>query len=471
MSAETGTTLQRELGLFPATNMVIASMIGAGIFTTSGLLMADLFNPLLMVILWVIGGGIALCGALCYGELGASIPEAGGEYIFLDRLYHPLWGFLSGWVSLFVGFSAPIAASSLGCSEYLVEAFPALANLAEPALVKRSFAILVIIGFTLIHLRGIKLGAIVQNWLVVMKVLLIVVLVLLGFAIGRGSFSHFSMGNPFTFDFAGLKTAGLSLMWIMFAYSGWNASAYLGSEIAEPERTLPRSLLIGTMMVMLLYVLLNLLFVYAATPQEMSGVIAIGGLAAGKLFGATMQKFISLLIAFALLSSVSVFIILGPRVYYAMARKGHFFRLAGRIHPVFKAPTRSILLQCVIAILMVLTGTFDQILTYMGFALGIFPLFAVFGIFRLRRQGGSRAPMPFYPFAPVMYLVFSSAILVLAFFERPAESLIALATVVLGVPAYYFFTRSRPPSEPGSDGNSARAIGGAGVNSSGNDLT
>jgi len=442
-SDESETTLKRQLSLFPTTNMVIASMIGTGIFTTSGLLMADLWNPLLMILLWVVGGIIALCGALCYGELGATWPEAGGEYIFLNHLYHPIYGFLAGWVSLFVGFSAPIAAASLGCSEYLWEAIPALASWGNPALLKRLVAIGIIVGFTLLHLRGLKIGALVQNWLVILKVLLIVVLVLLGFTIGRGSLSNFSMGRAFTFDFAGFKTVGLSLMWIMFAYSGWNASAYLGSEIEDPEHNLPRSLIIGTGVVLVLYLLLNLLFIYAATPAEMSGEIAIGGLAAGKLFGPGMSRVISLLISFALLSSISAFIILGPRIYYAMARKGHFFSLAGKVHPVFKAPSGSIILQCCIAMVMVLSGTFDQILTYMGFALGIFPIFAIFGLFKLRRKGLSRAPVPLFPLIPIIYLFISSAILVLAYFERPVESSIALATVLTGIPVYAIFTRAR----------------------------
>jgi APA family basic amino acid/polyamine antiporter len=436
-------SLSREMRLFPTTNMVIASMVGAGIFTTSGLLMADLFNPLLLIILWVVGGVIALCGALCYGELGATIPEAGGEYIFLNRLYHPIFGFLSGWVSLFAGFSAPIAASSLGCSEYLAEAFPAWFAWGDPGLLKQLLAIAIIIGFMLIHLRGIRIGSMIQNYLVVGKVLLIVVLVLLGFAIGKGSFGHFLQGRSFAFDFAGFKTAGLSLMWIMFAYSGWNASAYIGSEIRNPERNLPLSLLIGTGTVLLLYLTLNLLFIYAASPADMSGVIAIGGLAAGNLFGASMQRLISILIAFALLSSISVFIILGPRVYYAMARKGHFFKIAGRVHPVFNVPSKSILLQCAIAVAMVTTGTFDQILTYMGFSLGIFPLFAVFGIFKLRRRGISRAPIPLFPIIPIFFLLVSASILILAYFERPVESSIALGTALTGIPAYFAFTRIR----------------------------
>ncbi|MFC1544439.1 APC family permease, partial [Gemmatimonadota bacterium] len=224
-------SLSRKLGLFPVTNIVIANMIGAGIFTTSGLLMADLRNPLLLLILWVCGGVLALCGALCYGELGATMPEAGGEYVFLSRLYHPMFGFLSGWVSFFVGFSAPIAASSLGCSEYLASAFPGLFAWGDPQLLKRLLAMVVIAAFTLIHLRGIEFGATVQNWLTGMKVALIVTLLAAGFTLGSGNGGHFTEGTAFTFDFGSIKVIGLSLMWIMFAYSGWNASAYLGSEI------------------------------------------------------------------------------------------------------------------------------------------------------------------------------------------------------------------------------------------------
>jgi len=156
-----------------------------------------------------------------------------------------------------------------------------------------------------------------------------------------------------------------------------------------------------------------------------------------------MQGFISLLIAFALLSSISAFIILGPRIYYAMALKGHFFRMAGQVHPVSKAPSGSIILQCGVALLMVMTGSFDQILTYMGFALGIFPLFAIYGLFRLRRKGLSRAPMPLFPLIPIFYLLISSAILVLAYFERPVESSIALATVLSGIPVFYAFIKTR----------------------------
>ena len=454
--APVGPTLARKLGVFPATTLVVANMIGAGIFTTSGLLMQELGSPLLMIGLWVAGGILALCGAFCYGELGAAMPRAGAEYVYLSELFHPLLGFLTGWVSFFVGFSAPLAATSLGCSEYLAEAFPWLVEWSDPSHVKKALAILIIATLGAVHLRGIEFGIRIQNWLTVGKVFLIVALVAVGFAVGQGNLSHFGPGDvahlsqdaiqlPGTRPpdgAGGWKAIGLSLMWIMFAYTGWNASAYIGSEIEKPERSLPLSLLTGTGIVILLYLGLNLLFVYAIPPQEMHGVIAIGGLAASRLFGGAAQTAISAMIAFALISSISAIIILGPRVYYAMAKGGYFFRFVGDVHPVSRVPSKSILLQCGIAAIMVMSGTFEQILTYMGFCLGIFPIVAVLGVFKLRRTGVGRYRMPGYPIPPLVFAVISVLMLTLAYFERPIESSIAMVTVGVGVPFYFFFKRS-----------------------------
>jgi len=382
--------LQRKLGLPSVTNIVVANMIGAGIFTTSGLLMSGLNNPLLMVLLWIVGGIVALCGALCYGELGAAIPQAGGEYIFLSKLYNPMFGFLSGWVSFIVGFSAPIAASSIGFSEYFARAFPQLfhwgndAGVISPVVIKRMISILVIVIFTFVHLRGIEFGSRVQNYLTILKVGLIVGLIGIGFSFGKGNFSHLFQESRFVLDFGGWKTIGLSLMWIMFAYSGWNASTYIGSEIKNPTKNLPLSLLLGTGIVIFLYLCLNIFYVYAIAPEDMKGVISIGGLAVGNLFGKSLEDLFSMLIAFALFSSLSAFIILGPRVYYSMAKDGYFFKFVSEVHPVFNVPAKAIILQCTISVIFVLSGTFDQILTYMGFSLGIFPILAVVGVFKLR---------------------------------------------------------------------------------------
>lgn len=439
--------LERKLKLFPLTNIVIANMIGAGIFTTSGLLMENLSNPWVMILLWIIGGVIAICGALSYGELGAAIPHAGGEYVFLSRLFHPLLGFLSGWVSFFVGFSAPIAASAIGFTEYLTRAFPQLLSLGifehtfEAVVLKKFYSILVIIIFTLIHLRGIEFGTRVQNFLTLLKVGLIVGLIILGFSIGKGSMSHFSQGDSFCFDFGGWKTIGLSLMWIMFAYSGWNASVYIGSEIRDPKKNLPNSLILGTGIVILLYFGLNLFYVYAVSPEAMSGVISIGGLAAGNLFGQSFENFFSILISFALFSSLSAFIILGPRVYYSMAKDRFFFRFASKVHSVYRVPSKSIILQCVIAVIIVLSGTFDQILTFMGFSLGIFPIIAVIGVFKLRHLKKSIYKMPGFPVIPFIYILSGVSILILGFLERPIASSIAILTVAAGIPVYFVFKK------------------------------
>ena len=447
MDKEQDNGLNRKLKLFPLTNIVIANMIGAGIFTTSGLLMGDLGNPWVMILLWIIGGGIALCGALSYGELGAAIPRAGGEYAFLSRLFHPLFGFLSGWVSFLVGFSAPIAFSAIGFSEYLTRAFPQLLSLGifestfEAMVLKKFYAILVIIIFTLIHLRGIEFGTKVQNFLTVLKVSLIVGLIVIGFSLGNGNVEHFSQGKNFRLDFGGWKTIGLSLMWIMFAYSGWNAAAYIGSEVKDPKKNLPRSLILGTGIVILLYLCLNIFYVYAVSPESMSGVISIGGLAAGNLFGKSFESLFSILISFALFSSLSAFIILGPRVYYSMARDGYFFRFAAKIHKDYRVPSKSIMLQCAIAVIIVLSGSLEQILTYMGFSLGLFPILAVIGVFKLRRLKKSTYKMPGFPVIPSLYLLAGVSILILGFLERPVPSSIAIFTVLAGIPAYFMFKK------------------------------
>jgi len=263
--------------------------------------------------------------------------------------------------------------------------------------------------------------------------------VILGFAVGEGDAGHFTAAVPFSLDFSGWKTLGLSLMWIMFAYSGWNAAAYIGSEIKDPSRNLPRSLVLGTALVTVLYLLLNLLYVYAVPPEEMTGVISIAGLAVANLFGERFEALLSILISFALFSSLSAYIILGPRVYYSMARDGCFFPFAGKIHPRFRVPFRSILLQGFVAALMVLLGTFDQILTYMGFALGIFPILAVIGIFKLRRRRSAGFRTPLHPAVPLVYLITGIAILFLSYLERPLGSSIALLTLLAGVPAYAAF--------------------------------
>lgn len=441
--------LKRKIGLFPVTNIVIANMVGTGIFVTSGLLLADLNNPLVMIFLWLVGGLMAFFGALCYGELGAAYPEAGGEYIFLSKLFHPLLGFLSGWVSFIVGFSAPIAAASIGFSEYFTRAAPAflswgeLIGISDPEFTKSLLSVIIILLFTLIHLRGLKFGILVQNGLTVYKILLIVGLIFIGFVFGKGDISHLKPIVRYSYDFNGWKTIGLALLWISFSYSGWNASTYIGSEIKNPKRNVPYSLILGTGTVILLYLGLNLLFVYAIPTAEMKGILSVGGLAVANLFGKSWEQIFSFLVALALFSSISAYIILGPRIYFAMAQKGHFFKFASKINSKTQVPGRSIILQSFIAIAMVLTSTFDQILTFMGFSLGIFPILTIVGLFKLRRLRISQYKMPGFPYIAIIYLFVAISILILGYFERPLESSIAIGIVVMGIPAFYIFTANK----------------------------
>ena len=437
--------LERKLGLFPVVNIVVANIIGAGIFTTTGYLMDYLDNPVIMLSLWFIDGIISFCGALAFGELGVAFPQAGGEYIFISKLFHPLPGFLSGWLSLIVGFSAPIAASAIGFASYFIWAFPAiqtwlqLDHFLSPEIFSKFLAIALILIFTLIHSRGIVFGAKVQNSLTVLKVILVTGLIVAGFTVGKGSFGHLTQTTLFQFDYKGWKSLGLSLMFVMFAYSGWNSATYIGSEIKNPGKVIPRSLLISTGIVMVLYLLLNLFFVYAVPPGKMVGEPEIGGLAAGNAFGPVAETIVSLLISFALFSSLSAFILLGPRVYYSMAHEGYFFSIFARIHSRFKVPFWSIILQSTIAIILVLSGTFEQILVYMGFSLGIFPVIAVLGVFKLRMTKKSVLKMPGYPFVQLVFIITGILMLVLAYLERPVESTIAVLTALSGIPVYYWF--------------------------------
>ncbi len=405
-----------------------------------------------MLILWAVGGVIALCGTLSYGELGAAMPGAGGEYLFLSRLYHPIFGFLTGWVSFMVGFSAPIAASAMGFSEYFMRAVPGLAGwlsnagIMSPAATGKMLSVTIILVFTFIHYRGLKTGARIQNVLTLLKILLVVLLVGGGFLSGKGDTSNFTapaIGNP---GFPGWKTIGLSLMWIMFAYSGWNASTYIGAELKDPVKTLPRSLLYGTGIVVVLYLAVNALYIYGINPEEMKGVISIGGLAMGNLFGKPAEVLFSLLIAFALFSSLSAFIIIGPRVYYQMAKDGLFFKAVAKIHPKHEVPSNSIILQAVIAVILALSGSFEQVLTYMGFALGLSPVLTIVGVFILRKRNPEALKLPGFPVTQVVYILAGVMILVLSFLERPAESSIALGVVAVGIPAYFLFKRTNSSS-------------------------
>jgi len=437
--------IHRTLGGFSATCIVVANMIGAGIFTTSGILSGMLPGSGWVLAGWVLGGLIALSGALCYAELASRMPEAGAEYAYLRDLYHPSLGFLTGWTSFFVGFSAAIAASAMGFSEYffagLQGRLPALAG-TETVVLKKGAALVIIAAFTAVHYRGTRVGTRVQNPLTILKVAMVLGLALAGLLLGKGEWSNLAV-----IDVSGFRwtSVGTAMMLIMFAYSGWNASAYIAEELRNPCRTLAISLAGGTVIVIALYLALNL-FIFRSVPfADAAGIIAIVEKASAGAFGQWMGKSLSLMISVALLSSLSAYIIIGPRVYYAMARDRMFLPFAAQIHPRFGVPSRSIAIQGAVAALLVLAGSFEQLLIYLGFALGIFPWLAVAGVFiaRRRRVGEVEAlKTPGYPVVPVFFLCSMLVLMVFAYVNRPLESTAAVITVLAGVPCYFIWGRS-----------------------------
>ncbi|MBC8403379.1 MAG: amino acid permease [Candidatus Marinimicrobia bacterium] len=440
-ATESASRLPRMIGVKTATAYVIANMIGTGIFMTSGIVASQLPDSGWVILCWIIGGIIALAGALCYGELATRIPQNGGEYLYLSRLFHPSVGFLSGWTSLVVGFSAPIAASSVACVLYLMASMgmESIAATGTTLLnVQKGMAILLIVTFTGIHYAGHRVGSFAQNILTGAKVMLIVGLAAAGLISGTGDGSSISFGTSYTGEVAW----GTAILLVMFAYSGWNASSYIAGELRNPRFSIPVSLFTGTIIVIILYVAVNLFIFRSAPYSELQGVLTIVEVATRKVFGDWAGDFLSVIVGVGLLSSVSAFIMIGPRVYSAMAQNGQFLRWVADVHPRFKVPGKSLILQGVLASIMVAIGTFEQLLVYLGFALSIFPALAVAGLFLARRRhiGDDTAVGTWgYPATPLLFLVSMVVLMVVAFMNRPFESTCAIITVALGIPVYWLF--------------------------------
>ncbi len=444
--------LKRSIGLGTAVILVIANMIGTGVFTTSGFIMESLANPASMLLCWFIGGILALTGALCYGELGAIFPKAGGEYVFLRESIGKPFGFLSGWVSLIVGFSAPIAAAAIAFSTYLFKSISVESAgnelLSIAGIIKISPVTLtgvsIIILFSLIHWYGLNLGSRIQNLLTSFKILVILVFIILGLSIGNGSMDNFASGPVYDSLFTG-KFAS-SLIFISFAYSGWNAAAYIGSEIKNPSRNIPLSLFWGTVVVMFLYIMLNVLFVYALRVSEMSGAVEVGAKAAIALFGAKTGALFSLAITICLLSVISAMILTGPRVYYAMAKDHVFPQWFGEVNSRHATPGKAILLQAVIAIIMVITSSFDKLLMYIGFTLSLFAMLTVIGliILRLKYPGLERPYKTFgYPVTPLLFILSNLWIIVYSVKENPFVLFYGGATIIAGMLIYLYYSLSK----------------------------
>ncbi len=449
--------LLRQLGFFSATALVISNMVGTGIFSTTGFMAGDLGSAGLILACWTVGAFFAFAGALSYSELGINFPSSGGEYVYLTQAFGPEWGFMTGWVSFFAGFSAPIAATSLAFSDYLGHVFPALSSKsAAVAIGSGAFSLTLggaqigaaalIAVFTLLNCFGVSRVAKVQNVLTTTKLIMICVFVILGFAIGTGSWSHFSEAAVRTSRLSLPTQFAISLLWVMFGYSGWNAATYVAEEIRRPARTLPAAIAAGTAVVAILYLALNAIFIYSTPIEKMKGEIAIGSLSAENLFGPGIAGAFSLLMALALASTVNAEVTIGPRVYYAMAKNRAFFPAAANVHPRFHTPIAAIVSQGLCAILMTFTP-FPQLIVYIGMSLTLFTVLSVVSLVVFRRRQAEwqrlRAVDFLYPLVPASYILVGTGMIVYGLTSQPWASLTALATVALGALVYRFKIRGQ----------------------------
>ncbi len=450
------TGLLRQLGFFSSTALVISNMVGTGIFATTGFMAGDLGSAKLILACWAVGALFAFAGALSYSELGINFPSSGGEYVYLTHAYGPEWGFMTGWVSFFAGFSAPIATTALAFSEYLGHFFPSLKSSASTVIGSGTWSLRLgrgelvasslIAAFTILNCFGVGRVAKVQNVLTGTKLLVIASFVLFGFAAGTGSWSHFSEPAIRTSTTSLPAQFVVSLLYVMFGYSGWNAATYVAEEVRRPERTLPAALAAGTAIVAALYLGLNMIFIYSTPLESMKHVIAVGSVAASNLFGPGVAGLFAGLMALSIISTVNAEVTIGPRVYYAMAKNRAFFSAAASVHPRWHTPVVAILSQGLCAMVMTLTP-FPELLVYIGMSLTLFTVLSVGSLFVFRRSRPGwqrlRAVSFAWPLIPASYIVVGVIMMLYGVTTRPLASLSAFATVAAGALVYRFGLKPR----------------------------
>ena len=436
--------LQRGFGLSTATYVVIASMVGTGILVSPGYMMASLQNYYVIFGLWILGGLLALCGALCVAELAAALPRAGGEYVYLREAYGPMPAFLSGWTSFFVGFSAPLAMAGYIAALYLLTPFGLAEDKTAPIIKVTAAAIILVI--TLPNLVGHRQSAWTQNLTTLLKLGLFVVLVVLAFLFGEGRLAHIAQGQPI--GQIKLSTAATQLFYVMFAYSGWNAASYLAGEVKNPARTLPRSLLLGAGLVIVLYLALNLVFAYAVPLAEVGfdNAEQVPQLAVQNLFGPRISSVFSILLGLTFLATVSAFIITGPRVYYAMAKDGLFPSAAAYVSPKGRVPTYAMLAQSVCAIVILFVTDFQNLYKYAAVGLSVFAMLFIGAVYVLRwRRPEMERPfrVPGYPVVPAIFMGVILFMTVFAFKQWRIPSICSLGSILAGIPVYYIWSLVR----------------------------
>ena len=411
-------------GMATTTFVVVSSMVGAGVLTTSGYTVKAVGSNQLMLWLWVVGGVIALCGALSLAEVSAALPATGGDYVFLYEAYGPLAAFLSGWVSFLIGFAAPIAATSFASAKYLL----APLGLEEPTarLAQRGLATAAILVLAAVHNSGRERTIRVQGTITLLKIGVLVALTVAGLAVGWGHWGNLIDRPPITRDVA--WEMAFSSVYISYAYTGWNAAAYLAGEVGDPGRRLPRAMLLGTAGVVALYLGLNAVYALALPAAEVAGIKDVGPIAeiAGRrLFGDRVAGPLSVAVGLTLLASLSAYVLTGPRVLYAMARAGQFPAIAGRLTSRSQTPAVATALQVGWALVVLWVGTLGDILIYAGVGLALFSMLAVSSIYALRVTRPD-LPRPFrtpgYPLVPAVFLLGTALLTAAAFSKQPIGS-------------------------------------------------
>ena len=434
------TALNRTIGFVTACSIVIANIIGTGIFTSLGFQVADIHSGFAILMLWVVGGIAAICGALCYGELAAALPRSGGEYNFLSEIYHPAVGFMAGFVSATVGFAAPVALAAMAFGTY----FNGVFGVGSPVML--SFVVVWLV--TVFHLGNLQVGSAFQNVSTLIK------LVLIGALIGAGFF--LPSKQPISFlPAAGDKASILSgafaiaLVYVMYSYSGWNAAAYITSEIERPEKNVPRSLLAGTSVVIVIYVLINAIFLATTPVDELKGQLQVALIAGKHIFGENGGRFAGGVICLGLVAAISSMMWIGPRVTMSMDEDHWLLRLLGRKNK-HGIPTNAVLLQLLMVNLLLLTQSFEEVVRYTQFSLLLCSLLAVVGVMVLRFTRPELARpcrVWIYPIPPIAFSLITIWMMFYLLHSHMAESLAGLATALLGLLLYYCVGKrlERPP--------------------------
>lgn len=417
------------------TAVVIANMVGTGVFTSLGFQLLDIRSGFVLLMLWAVGGLAALCGAMTYAELGAAMPRSGGEYNFLTRVYHPAAGFVSGWVSATIGFAGPVALAAMTFAAYATTVLPG-----EPSIfLEKSLAAGLLIVLTLIHATNRRNSGGVQLVFTILKVAVIVLFCLAAIVIVDTPQPVNFLPSTGDGALLGSSEFAVALIYVSFAYTGWNAATYLSSELEEPQRTLPWILMTGTLVVMALYVALNFVFLYSAPMDSMVGEVEVGYIAAEAAFGEIGGRFTGIVLALLLVSTVSAMTLAGPRVIQVIGEDFPTLEILGRKNKD-GIPSIAILLQSSIAMLFILSSTFESILVFAGFTLALNSFATVMGIFVLRwKQPDLERPYRtfLYPVPPLIYLALTGWTLWFVFQSRPEEAWFGLGIIGSGLLLYF----------------------------------